>query len=356
MSMSVKIIFDVRKIDDYGIGTYIKNIFGGLIESGKFDYKIISLKSTESKIGIPEKTIFVKSKNYTLNEHIEISLIMNKMKNYAYFSPHYVFPYFIKNRLFITIHDIIHFKFSHLFPAYKVKAARIFIRKAKKRADTIFTVSNKTKADLINYFGFKEEKIKVFYNGVDEKFFEIKKEKKFSDPPYILYIGNTTPHKNLKTLLRAFSLFAMRDKNVNLTLVGIRDKKYVLKEITRLNIRERINIKPFLPFEKIIPIIDNSLFFVFPSLYEGFGLPPLEVMARGKAVISSTGGSLPEILGDNSLYFDPNSEEELSDKIYLLVNNPELRKHYEKRGRIHSEKFRWKKFIKEYIDFFEKNY
>ncbi len=349
----MKIIFDIRKIDDYGIGTYIKNIFGGLIKSGNFDYKIISLKGKIRDISDTKNTIEVNSKNYTITEHFEIPSKIKNLNDYYYFSPHYVFPYFIKNRFFITIHDIIHFKFSKLFPFYKVELAKLFIKKAKREAEIIFTVSNTTKKDLINYFGFREEKIKVIYNGIDEIFFKMEKKDNKTDFPYILYIGNTTPHKNLKTLLYSFLIFSKRVRDIKLMLVGIRDKREILNFIKKYKLENRIIIKSFLSFSELIPVIDNSLFFVFPSLYEGFGLPPLEVMARGKAVISSTGGSLPEVLGDNALFFSPYSEEELSDKMYLLAENPELRIDFEKKALNHSKKFKWDKFIETYVKILE---
>ncbi len=352
--MSVKLLLDIRKIDDYGIGTYIKNIFGGLISSGRFEYRAVALKDTKWDLLKPDKTIFVKSKNYAVGEHFEIPRKIKKEKDFIYFSPHYVFPYFIKNRLFVTVHDIIHFKFSRLFPKYKVEIAKIFIKSLKKRAEIIFTVSNKTKSDLINYFNFKEEKIIVIYNGIDEIFFKSGRKDIKAEEPYILYIGNTTPHKNLSTLLKAFSIFSKRVNGIKLYLIGIRDMNKIKEFSKNLDIEDRLIIEPYIPFERMIPIIDNSLFFVFPSLYEGFGLPPLEVMARGKAVISSTGGSLPEILGDSALFFEPNSEEELSDKIYLLYNNPELRRDFEKRGKEHSLKFKWENFLGEYIKILDK--
>jgi glycosyltransferase involved in cell wall biosynthesis len=108
-------------------------------------------------------------------------------------------------------------------------------------------------------------------------------------------------------------------------------------------------IKGYLAQQDLIRFIDGAAFFIFPSLYEGFGFPPLEAMARKKAVISSPGGSLKEILGNNVLYFSPDSHEELAEKITFFIENDGMRKDYEKRGFAHSSHFRWDKTIKQYV-------
>ena len=111
-------------------------------------------------------------------------------------------------------------------------------------------------------------------------------------------------------------------------------------------------IKRYQPQEDVIRFLDGAEFFIFPSLYEGFGLPPLEAMARRKAVISSSGGSLGEILGDSALYFQPDSADELAEKISLFMEDRDLREDYEQRGFEHSSQFRWEKTIQEYVEAF----
>ncbi len=350
MSTNVKLIFDGRKTDDYGIGTYIKNIFGGLIGSGKFDYKFLHLKNSSYLKQTVDNIIEIGSKNYSPLEHFQIPLKIKNFKKYIYFSPHYVYPLFIKNRLIVTVHDLIHFKFPEFFPPYKREIGKYFIKKIKQRSEIVFTVSNQSKIDLIDMFGFKEEKIKVIYNGISDIFFSYKKIKTQTKPPYILYIGNLKPHKNLKILLKSFSNIKNKYKDLKLILIGIKDRSQVNKTIMDLKIENRVIIKGYLKQEELISFIDNSLFFVFPSIYEGFGLPPLEVMARGKAVVSSSGGSLKEILKDNAILFNPYSEEELTTILEDMIIDDSLRKEYENRSKIYSENFHWKTFINQYIE------
>ncbi len=350
MNTDVKLIFDGRKTDDYGIGTYLKNIFGGLISSGEFAYKFLHLKDSSSPEFLKENIINVGSKNYSLFEHLEIPLKIRGLKDYIYFSPHYVFPIFIKNRVIATIHDLIHFKFPEFFPFYKREIGKIFLKSLQQRGELIFTVSETSKKDIINMFGFNEDRIKVIYNGIAEIFFSAEEQKTSIDFPYILYMGNLKPHKNLGILLKAFSNIKGKYKELKLILIGIKNPKQLKKQVEGLGIENRVIIKGYIEQKEVIKFIDNCLFFVFPSLYEGFGLPPIEVMARGKAVVSSSGGSLKEILKDNAVLFNPQSEEELTTVMENMIIDESLRKEYESKGLKYSENFHWDKFVRQYID------
>lgn len=346
----MKIILDARKIEDYGIGSYIQNLFQRIAHSGMFDCRTIHLRGTKYMDLPVESYISVSSKNYDWREHLEIPFKTNGMKDFYYFSPHYVFPLFVKNKLFITVHDLIHFKFPDLFkPALRVELGKFFMRQVKKRAILVFTVSQTTKLDLQEIFGFEDHRVKVIYNGVSESFFQRIPQISGLAFPYVLYTGNLKPHKNLPTLLKAFSLVKERFPELRLVLVGVKPDKPFLQLLRDLEIKQRIVIKGYEPQENVIRFLDGAEFFVFPSLYEGFGLPPLEAMARRKAVISSSGGSLSEILGDKALYFRPDSAEELAEKISLFMQDRNLREDYETRGFEHSLKFRWENTIQEYL-------
>lgn len=351
----MKIIFDARRIEDYGIGVYLENLFQGIINSGLFNYKILHLKGTNYLRAPRESFIEVSSKNYDFREHLEIPVKIQKLRSFYYFSPHYIFPIFLKNPLIVTIHDLIHFKFSYLFkPAVKVEFGKYFMNQVKRRAKIIFTVSETTKKDLIESFNFNENRIRVIYNGISDLFFHKSKKVSPFQFPYILYTGNLKPHKNLATLLKAFSLIKVRYSNLKLLLIGVGQDKSLMESIQNLKLEDRVLIRKYNSRERLIRYIDGAEFFIFPSLYEGFGFPPLEAMARKKAVISSTGGSLKEILGEHALFFDPKHYEELAEKISLFIEDSELRKTYQDRGYHHSLNFRWKKAINNYISVLKK--
>ncbi|MEN8153041.1 MAG: glycosyltransferase family 1 protein [Acidobacteriota bacterium] len=346
----MKIILDARKVDDYGIGEYIKNLFSGIIESEYFETKIVS-HADSGQTNFPNgKIIHTKSENYNFKEHFEIPRLLNKYKDFFYFSPHYVFPYFLKNNLIVTVHDLIHFKFPHFFkPRIRVELAKAFIKKIKKDASLIFTVSETTKNDMVEMFGFNGNKIKVIYNGLSEDFFNMEKTTIKGSAPYILYAGNFKPHKNIPVLLKAFKNISMANPEIELILAGVTKNKTLEDELNGLDIKNRVKVTGYVPRKKLIEYIDNSLFFVFPSLYEGFGFPPLEAMARKKAVISSPAGSLGEVLGDSALNFDPNSPDDLTEKISQFINDQELLKKYEAKGFAHSKNFTINRSVGNYI-------
>ena len=346
----MKIILDARKIEDYGIGVYTENLFQGIIDSNQHLCRILHLKGTRY-LRAPERSfVEVSFKNYDLREHLAIPLKIWKLKDFYYFSPHYVFPLYIRNRLLVTVHDLIHFKFAHLFrPHLRIKTGRFFMKQVKKRARMVFAVSQKTRDDLVEVFGFGEDRITVIYNGLSDLFFQ-ESEKTSPFPfPYILYVGNLKPHKNLPALLQAFSMIKDRFSDLRLFLAGSKPDKAFMLVIKKLGLEERIVFRPYLQQAELIQLLDGATFFVLPSFYEGFGFPPLEAMARKKAVISSPGGSLREILGESALYFSPDSYEELAEKMSMFIENEELRKTYEEKGYIHSLSFRWGKTLKQYL-------
>jgi glycosyltransferase involved in cell wall biosynthesis len=345
----VKILFDTRKIQDYGIGVYIRNLFKGIADSGQFECRTIHLKGTEY-LDIPQHSpIEVTAKNYDLREHVEIPWKTRKFKDFSYFSPHYVFPLFVSQNLFVTVHDLIHFKFPRMFkPAIRVEAGKFFMRQVRKKAAVVFTVSQNTKEDLLDLFGFDESRIEVIYNGIAEIFFQQEVLPSRYDFPYMLYTGNLKPHKNLSTLIKAFSLIKDRFPDYRLILAGVLPDLPFQEELGRLGIADRVVTKGYLAQQDLIRFIDGAEFFVFPSKYEGFGFPPLEAMARKKAVISSPGGSLREVLGDNVLYFSPDSVEELVEKITIFIQNGGIKKEYETKGHAQSTRYRWHKTIQQY--------
>jgi len=223
------------------------------------------------------------------------------------------------------------------------------MRQVQKKAAVVFAVSHTTKNDLQEMFGFDESRIKVIYNGIAEIFYQQEPQPSVFDFPYLLYTGNLKPHKNLLVLIEAFSLIKDRFPDFRLVLAGVLPDRSFMQALIHLGIADRVVTKGYLAQQDLVRFIDGAEFFVFPSLYEGFGFPPLEAMARKKAVISSPGGSLKEILGDNALYFSPDSAEELAEKITFFIENERIKKDYETSGFAHSLNFRWKKTLQEYI-------
>ncbi len=344
----MKLILDARKINDFGIGEYIKNIFVNIAKSEEFQSIIITRNNKGSNLFENNQIINANSLNYSISEHFEIPFKVSKFKEYSYFSPHYIFPWSKINNSIVTVHDLIHFKFPEYFkPKIKTDIAELFIKKIRRSSKIIFTVSENTKKDMIEMFDFTDDQIKVVYNGLNDLYFYYPKGKRPVKEKYILYTGNIKPHKNILALIEAFRIIHGKYKEVKLVLAGAGEKlpEYFLSD----DIEDFLITTGYLDRKLLIDYIDHAEFFVFPSFYEGFGFPPLEAMSRGKAVISSPEGSLKEILGDAALYFNPHSPVELTEKIELFLNNSSLRSDYEAKGRARSEKFRVQTSVNKYI-------
>jgi glycosyltransferase involved in cell wall biosynthesis len=230
-----------------------------------------------------------------------------------------------------------------------------------KRAKKIITVSEFTKQDLISQFKVAADKVTVTYEGVAnlakgrDSLFVAKLDNQETLKQYninnnfLLYVGNAYPHKNLDFLLKAFAKLLIKKPDLRLVLVGKEDYFYnQIHDIARsLNIWQKENINSPVIFPGYVSdaqleiLYQEALVYVFPSLYEGFGLPPLEAMAKGCPVISSDRASLPEILGSAALYFNPEKEDEMMEKIWQIIREKELRASLIKQGLEQAKKYSW---------------
>ncbi len=252
--------------------------------------------------------------------------------------------------MIVTIHDLTHLIFPQFLPnKFAYIYANFMIWFATKGAEKIITVSENTKKDIIEKFKVKPEKIEVIYNGVGEEFVEKEKSKieylysKFNiprDKKILMYVGNLKPHKNLETLLEAFSKIEDKEKCC-LLLVGKAFEKYnILEEKeTKLNIKENVIHTGIVSQEELVDLYNLADLFVFPSLYEGFGIPILEALACGTPVICSNTSSMPEVGGNVVEYINPYDVEEIKDKIQCVFES--LGKYNKKDLKSYSKKFSW---------------
>jgi glycosyltransferase involved in cell wall biosynthesis len=240
-------------------------------------------------------------------------------------------------------------------------AYRLVIFCALKRAKKVITVSEFTKNDIVKKFHISPTKIAVTYEGVAnlskgrDSLFVSKLDSRETLNQYhipqnfLLYVGNAYPHKNLEALLRVFSRLYAVQPELRLVLVGRVDYFYErIQAFARaLNLWQKENFNSPIIFPGYVPDAQLEIFYaaarvyIFPSLYEGFGLPPLEAMANGCPVISSNRTSLPEVLGDAALYFNPEDEAEMLEKIRRVLNDDNLRVDLTRRGAVQAKKYNW---------------
>jgi glycosyltransferase involved in cell wall biosynthesis len=246
--------------------------------------------------------------------------------------------------LVMTIHDANHLALAENYgPAHAVYY-RTVVRLAAMRSEAVLTVSEFAKREIVERIGIPEERIRVIPNGVDgpppptEAAIERVRRFHFLTRPYVAYLGNFKPHKNLEMLLRAALLFS---KDVMLVLVGGSEAELGNALPTARSWGVRVTVLRNLPDSELWPVLAGAAAFAFPSRYEGFGLPPLEAMSLGVPVVTTTAGSLPEVVGDAALLVDPDDAEGFGKAIDRVLGDSELSKELSRRGRERAAIYSW---------------
>lgn len=345
------IAIDARMIEMSGIGSYIQHLMGrNIYDIALGNEKII--RKYDKKV----KVIPFDAKIYSIKEQLAFPYYTLKKENVALIHfPHYNVPLLYQGKYIATIHDIIHIK----YPEYlKNNAARLYskvlMRHAVKSATHIFTVSKNSKKDIKKYYSISENKITITYNAVDEKFTKLNETdydylyNKYSIPKnksILLYVGNLKPHKNINIVFQALSLMEYNMRPL-LILTGKSFDGVSIEEFEKkYGLSDNVITTGAVDEKDIIGLYNLADIFVFPSLYEGFGIPPLEAMACGTPVISSNSSSLPEVVGDAALLFDPNDAIKLRNHISGLLTNKVLYQEMIEKGYGQLKKFNWKSTI-----------
>lgn len=255
-----------------------------------------------------------------------------------------------KTKVVVTIHDLQEFvlnKYGGWGNIYR----RFIVRSDVKLADKIITVSQNSKNDLLKFLKVSEEKIEVIYEGIDERvriivsevlLLRFREKHGLSSTPFILSVGEINPAKNLVLLLEVFSCIKNKYK-LKLLLVG-KDgigNHLIYKKAKELKLDSDVVFTGYLPVSELNVAYSSALFPVYPSLYEGFGFPPLESMACGCPVLASNISSIPEIVGDAALLFDPLNVNEIANTIKTILKDTDLRQTLRNRGLERVKQFSW---------------
>lgn len=350
-----RFVIDIRMWEHSGIGTYIKNTVPKIVK--KFNnvdfYLITDPKNDVSAAFNKMKNVsFIKSNSSIYSIKEQIDFILKIYGRYDYFwSPHYNIPLFFDGKLIVTVHDVFHLAMPEYNKGVKQLYAKLLFTSLKYRAHKVFTVSRFTKNELVKFIGINESKVIPILNGVDKELYNSNINQKVSQLPYILYVGNVKPHKNLVTLVKAFEL--IKDTiDHNLVIVG-KKEGFITgdTEVSKMAeaLGERVVFTGFIPDDVLISYYKKADLLVFPSLYEGFGLPPLEAMAVGCATAVSNIASIPEACENATVYFDPLDERDMSEKILKVLTDEGLKASLIQKGRTHVNKFSWENTASEII-------
>ncbi|MBU1119088.1 glycosyltransferase family 4 protein [Patescibacteria group bacterium] len=359
----MKIGIDARFYGPFGkgLGRYTERLIHSLERIDTKNEYYIFLRKENFDAYIPQgsrfKKILADFQWYTLEEQREMPRVLNEHALDLVHFPHFNVPLMYRKPFVVTIHDLIIMRFptkkaTTLGPLkYKFKqwGYKTVIRSAVKRSKKVITVSNYSRSELAKYFHVPKEKVVVTYEAIDEndihcRDFASVKEKFSINEPYLLYVGNVYPHKNIERLVRAFKRARENPelKNIHLTIVCKED--YFLSEIKKIVKNEcidNVNFTGYISDDELACMYSNSLAYVFPSLYEGFGLPPLEAMGHGIPVIASNTTCIPEILGDAAAYFDPMSVDDIVGAITKIAVQSELRESLIEKGKNRVKEFSW---------------
>jgi glycosyltransferase involved in cell wall biosynthesis len=289
--------------------------------------------------------------------------------------PHFNVPILYRRKFVVTIHDLILIHFptlrgttlNPLFYWLKFLAYKLTISQAIKKSEKIIAVSNFTRNDILANYRINSDKISVVYEASDD-YCNISRqaEKEVLTKyglggdnygiikPYILYVGNAYPHKNLEKLLAAFSGLYAEFGELQLLLVGKADYFYNnLKKIVAEKGIKNVIFAGFVPDRDLDIVYKNAALYVFPSLYEGFGIPPLEAMAKGTPVVVSDQECLREILGDSAVYFDATDEKAIEKTVRELLLDTALREKLIAKGYQQIRKYSWEKMAGETIEIYK---
>jgi glycosyltransferase involved in cell wall biosynthesis len=315
----MRVGIDARKIADFGIGTYIRGLLGGLVSLGAGDeYVAFAPAGTPMPDGVEH--VAIDAPHYSVRELLIVGRAADRTRLDVFHAPHYVVP-FTRVPLVVTIHDLIHLHQplrNPLAPLY----ARTMIRRAIKRASHVLTVTSAVKAQLEHELGAKN--VIVTPNGVNAPAATSGERSRF-----FLYVGNDKPHKNVDALIAAFADVP----DARLILVG--------GSFDRFRGHDRIEVRGFVSDEELSSLYRNAIALVMPSLEEGFGLPALEAMAHGTAVIASTDAALMEVTGDAALHVDAREVRSLTDAMLRVMRDDELRARLEANGVERARLFTW---------------
>lgn len=367
-----------------GIGRYVEQLIIALLKRDDNNrYTIFTLPETMEKIpnaGGKCTVLSVDCAWYGIAEQIKLPGIIKKSKvQYMYF-PHFNVPYACPVPYVVTIHDLIAYHFpderaTTLAPwkyNLKVKAMRVLMRRALRRSLHNTAVSHYTKRDIMKHFSVPEQRISVVYPGVEtfllgtERYANTPQfQTHLTDtygvrPPYILYVGSAYPHKNLETLIDAYTLVrAEYGRNWQLVLAGRHDafyeriRSYVAHTIPDPDIQKDIVFTNEVRDNDLDGLYRGAKLFVFPSRYEGFGLPLLEAAARGIPVVAAKNTSIPEVMSDAAYYVDAENAAFIAHGLDIVGGSAALQQELSEKGIVRSKQFSWNQTAQEISRIFE---
>ena len=369
--MKIGIITDFVDGKLGGIGTYTYNLIKNLNRIDKENqYTLIHYMRDESEIYTHNNNIIIpRSPHYrgsgiiwryvNLPRHLKTCRDLDIVHDPYEIGPlSYKMPF----SKITTICDLTPVLFPHTFNLATVMLHKVFLKRTLNDVSKIVTISHSTKRDLIHYFKIPDEKITVTHLAANENFRPMPESEvdAFRDKynicyPYILYVGTLEPRKNIPNLITAFSSLKKAGYPHKLIITGKPGWKYekIFETVRSLKLESEVIFMGRLSDKELPYIYNGAELFVYPSLYEGFGLPPLEAMACGTPVITSNSSSLPEVVGDAGITVDPYNVNMLASAMRDVITNSELRENMIEQGKDRAKRFNWESTARRTLSVYE---
>jgi glycosyltransferase involved in cell wall biosynthesis len=365
----VRVAIDIRRINEFGVGTYTRNAIRTLARLDNFnEYFLLGIPG---KLGDIEKlpdnfiTVPTHPNEFSITSYLELNRILKLHRCDLLHVPHLFWkPQWVPCPYVVTVHDL----FDHL---YRVNHASWlkrnlhfeFTKRTLDRAARIFAVSNFSKKDTERLFGVSSDKIDVIYNALNDRFRQghatdtdrkIIAERYQVTYPFLLYTGRISPHKNVVRIIEAFSALKAELQKTgeypDLKLIIIGDELSKHPDLRRAVIKSRVQndvrFLGFVPIGVLRIFYDLAKIFVFPSLYEGFGLPPLEAMAHSTPVVTSNTTSIPEVVGNAAVMVNPENVFEIMHALHRVLVDQAVRDKLKARGVMQAQKFSWDESVR----------
>jgi glycosyltransferase involved in cell wall biosynthesis len=360
-SACLRIGIDARKLHDYGIGTYVRNLIGELALQDDPARYVLLCRPEDAELcqsfGPRFEALVERAGNYSVRELFSVPMALARARVDLFHAPHYVVSPFTPCPYVVTIHDCIHLRFPQYLPSRAALSyARMMMGFSARRSQRVLTVSQASKADIQHFLGVPDAKVEVIHNAIDADIAAPPTEEEIErvcqrfqlTSSYILYAGNIKPHKNVDRLIEAYSILRRRGyEAVKLLIIGDEISRYqnLRRLVHRFQLHQHVRFFGFVPEATLAVLYRKAAMFVFPSLYEGFGLPPLEAMAAGTPVITSKVSSLPEVVGDAALLVDPMDAGAIADAMARVLDDEALRRDLIRRGLERARAFSWTRSV-----------
>jgi glycosyltransferase involved in cell wall biosynthesis len=366
----MRVAIDARKLHDFGIGTYIRNLLRHLARIDQSSEFVLLCAPADMHVaptlGPNFRAVLEPSPNYSIREQWHVPMVLQREKPDVYHAPHYVLPAAVTAPSVVTIHDCIHLIFPQYLPNRRAYLyARTAMWAAARRADAILTVSEASKRDILRFFDVKPEKVVVVHNAIDERFWMPPadedvarvRERYQLEHGFVLYAGNIKPHKNLVRLIEAFDQIRKGGfEEMKLLIIGDEMSKMpqLRRAVHQHHLHKHVRFLGYVSDETLAILYRLAEVFVFPSIYEGFGLPPLEAMASGTPVVTSNVSSLPEVTGDAAVLVNPHDTSSIVAGMRRVLSDPAFANQLRLKGPVRAREFSWERSVAKTHDLYRR--